>query len=101
MATLLQVSEIESTLPTLPGWVYADGRLSCTAELPSFRAALHVVAAVGDAAEERDHHPDIDIRWRTVTFVCSTHSAGGVTVQDVELATEIRRLVEQAQTDAG
>jgi 4a-hydroxytetrahydrobiopterin dehydratase len=33
-----------------------------------------------------DHHPDIDIRWTTITFTCSTHSAGGVTEVDVELA---------------
>ncbi len=51
------------------------------------------MAAVGDAAELRDHHPDIDIRWRTVTFVCSSHSDGGVTAKDVELAKEISRLL--------
>ncbi len=94
MAELLEAAEIESALTELPGWIYADAALSLTAELPSFRDALTVVAAVGDAAEERNHHPDIDIRWRTVTFSCSTHSAGGVTALDVALATEIRRLVD-------
>lgn len=96
MSTLLEVPEIESALEGLPGWTYAGASLSLTAELASFRAALSVVAAVGDAAEERDHHPDIDIRWRTVTFVCSSHSDGGVTAQDVELATEINRLIGAA-----
>lgn len=96
VTALLEASEIESALEHLPGWIYADARLSTTAELASFRVALNVVAAVGDAAEERDHHPDIDIRWRTVTFTCTTHSAGGVTAQDVELATEISRLIAAA-----
>ncbi len=93
MATVLEASEVESALQSLPGWTYADASLSRTAELNSFRDALTVVAAVGDLAERRDHHPDIDIRWRTVTFVCSTHSDGGVTAKDVELAQEISRLL--------
>ena len=40
-------------------------------------------------AEERDHHPDIDIRWRNLTFRCSTHSAGGLTELDTALAAAI------------
>jgi 4a-hydroxytetrahydrobiopterin dehydratase len=39
-----------------------------------------------------DHHPDIDIRWRTLTFSCVTHSAGGVTDNDVRLAGQIRQI---------
>jgi len=93
MATVLQATEIESALQTLPGWIYADGGLWLTAELASFRDVLNAVAAVGDVAERRNHHPDIDIRWRTVSFVCSTHSDGGVTAKDVELATDISQLL--------
>ena len=93
MATLLEVPQIESALQSLPGWTYAEGSLSLTAQLDSFREALNAVAAVGDVAERRDHHPDIDIRWRTVTFVCSSHSDGGVTAKDVALAQEISRLL--------
>ena len=47
-------------------------------------------------AEELDHHPDIDIRWRTLTFRLSTHSAGGVTHRDVELARRIDDIVARA-----
>ncbi len=93
MATVLQATEIESALQTLPGWIYADGGLWLTAELASFRDVLNAVAAVGDVAERRNHHPDINIRWRTVSFVCSTHSDGGVTAKDVELATAISQLL--------
>ena len=49
------------------------------------------VRRVADLAERADHHPDIDIRWRTVTFVLVTHSQGGITEQDVALAGEIDR----------
>jgi 4a-hydroxytetrahydrobiopterin dehydratase len=44
-------------------------------------------------AEELDHHPDIDIRWRNLTFACATHSAGGVTARDIELAGRIDEIV--------
>ena len=50
---------------------------------------------VGEKAEEKDHHPDIDIRWRTVTFALVTHSEGGITDKDVEMAKEINAIVGQ------
>ena len=60
-----------------------------TAKLPSFPMAITVVDRVAAIAEERDHHPDIDIRWRNLTFRCATHSAGGLTEFDVALAAAI------------
>ena len=65
-----------------------------TAQLPTFPAAIGVVARVGEIAESRNHHPDMDIRWRTVTFRCSTHSEGGITQFDVDLARAISEQVE-------
>lgn len=64
-----------------------------TVELPSFPAAIVAVVDVAKFAEEIDHHPDIDIRWRSVTFRLTTHSAGGVTESDVTLATRIDEIV--------
>ena len=56
-----------------------------------------VIDALGrHVAEEMDHHPDIDIRWRTLTFRCSTHSAGGVTTRDIALANRIDRILADA-----
>jgi 4a-hydroxytetrahydrobiopterin dehydratase len=52
-------------------------------------------------AEEMDHHPDIDIRWRTVTFVVSTHSEGGVTQLDVELAHRISQAAARLGASSG
>lgn len=46
-------------------------------------------------AEELDHHPDVDIRWRKVSFTLSTHSQGGVTERDVELARRIDEIAER------
>ena len=57
-----------------------------TVRLTDFAAALAYVNAVGALAEAADHHPDIDIRWNTVTLVLSTHSEGGLTDKDVALA---------------
>jgi 4a-hydroxytetrahydrobiopterin dehydratase len=55
-----------------------------------------VVDRVAEIAEDRDHHPDIDIRWRTLTFRCSTHSEGGITDLDAALAAAISEQVAAA-----
>ena len=54
---------------------------------------LDAVRRVAIHAEAKDHHPDIDIRWRTVTFVLVTHSEGGITDKDVAMAEDINGLV--------
>lgn len=73
-------------------WTYADGAVSRSIEFPDFPTALRAVMAVGEDAERMDHHPDMDIRWRTVLFTLSTHSAGGLTQLDIELAHGIDRI---------
>ncbi|SHK92751.1 pterin-4-alpha-carbinolamine dehydratase [Pseudonocardia thermophila] len=97
MPKLLDDASISAALQTLPAWERAGGSLVRTAQLPSFPAAIAVVDRVAEIAEEADHHPDIDIRWRTLTFRCSTHSAGGITELDVELARKIDEQVAAAQ----
>jgi 4a-hydroxytetrahydrobiopterin dehydratase len=52
------------------------------------------VRRVGEHAEAKDHHPDIDIRWRTVSFALVTHSEGGITDKDLEMAREINAIVD-------
>lgn len=89
MATLLDDAAITAALGTLTGWERAGDALVRTAKLPTFPAAIAVVDRVAEVAEDRDHHPDIDIRWRTLTFRCSTHSKGGITDLDVALAAAI------------
>jgi 4a-hydroxytetrahydrobiopterin dehydratase len=96
MPGLLDDAAIDAALADLPGWQCAGDELVRTVELPSFPAAIGVVARVAEIAESRDHHPDIDIRWRTLTFRCVTHSAGGVTTRDIALANRIDRILADA-----
>jgi len=72
--------------PDAPRWDLVDGRLVKVVECPSFLAAVDFVVAVAALAEEADHHPDIDIRWRTVRLALVTHDAGGLTELDFALA---------------
>lgn len=95
MAALLDDAAIAAALDTLPGWEREGDALVRTAKLPSFPAAIAVVDRVAEIAERRDHHPDIDIRWRTLVFRCSTHSKGGITDLDVALAAAINEQVER------
>jgi 4a-hydroxytetrahydrobiopterin dehydratase len=93
MADLLSTADIDTHLAELAGWSGDTGGITRTTKLPSFAAAISVVDRVAAVAEEMDHHPDIDIRWCTLTFVCSTHSAGGVTMKDINLARRIDEIV--------
>lgn len=93
---LLSEDEIRAALADLEGWSGDAHGITRAAELPSFPGAIKVVDEVAVIAEELDHHPDIDIRWRTLTFVCSTHSEGGVTRKDVELAGRINAIIAAA-----
>jgi 4a-hydroxytetrahydrobiopterin dehydratase len=74
-------------------WEERDGALVREFELPSFRAAIEFVVRLADIAEAADHHPDIDVRYRRVTVRWTTHSAGGITDKDHELAERTSALV--------
>ncbi|MFI5842814.1 4a-hydroxytetrahydrobiopterin dehydratase [Catenuloplanes sp. NPDC051500] len=93
MAQLLGDAAVGKALAQLTGWIGDQEVIVRTVELPSFPAAIVAVVDVAKHAEELDHHPDIDIRWRTVTFRLTTHSAGGVTERDIQLATQIDEIV--------
>jgi len=86
MTQLLESSEIDKALAGLSGWERDGDSIRARFSAPDFPTAIGLVDAVAVAAEAADHHPDIDIRWRDVLFVLSTHSAGGVTSADVALA---------------
>ena len=96
MPDLLAADTVAARLSELDGWSGDTTAIHRTVDLPSFPAAISVVDRVAEAAEERDHHPDIDIRWRTLTFTCATHSAGGVTENDLDLADRIDQIVRTA-----
>lgn len=96
MAQLWDNERITDALEGLTDWQRDGNAIVRTATLPSFLAVIEAVRAVAEIAEARNHHPDIDIRWRTVTFRCSTHSEGGITDLDIELAGEIDRALTGA-----
>jgi 4a-hydroxytetrahydrobiopterin dehydratase len=85
----LTPDQVADALESLPGWSGDTTGISRSLECASFPAAIAVVDAVALLAEAADHHPDIDIRWRTLHFTLSTHDAGGVTQLDLNLAREI------------
>jgi 4a-hydroxytetrahydrobiopterin dehydratase len=90
---VLSDDDVDAALPQLPGWEHVDKALRRSVKFPSFLDGIDAVRRVADSAEAADHHPDIDIRWRTVTFVLSTHSEGGITQKDLAMARQVDELV--------
>ena len=87
---------ISEALQAVPQWRREDDSIIRAVEAPSFLAGIELVGAVARAAEAANHHPDLDIRGRTVTFTLSTHSEGGLTEKDFDLAREIDDIVTRA-----
>ena len=97
MAEVLDAAGVAERIAGLDeGWSGDPAGIRREVKLPSFPAAITVVDRVAEVAEELDHHPDIDIRWRTLTFALATHSAGGVTEKDFGLAARIDEIVRSA-----
>jgi 4a-hydroxytetrahydrobiopterin dehydratase len=89
---VLSTAQIESALADLDGWDHVDGALTRTFRFADFARAVDFVEQVADVAESMQHHPDIDIRYNKVTLRAVTHSLGGVTARDVELAAAVHSL---------
>lgn len=87
----LRPDAIARKLRRLPGWEYIAKRkvISRTYGFPTFLAGIRFVDYVAELAEAADHHPDMDVRYSRVVISVSTHSAGGVTDKDIELARRI------------
>jgi 4a-hydroxytetrahydrobiopterin dehydratase len=93
--------ELAAALERLDGWSGDTRGIRRTVEAASFLVGLGIVQAVGLAAEAANHHPDIDIRWRKLTFALSTHDVGGrVSELDVEMAQAIDEIVREHGTAA-
>jgi 4a-hydroxytetrahydrobiopterin dehydratase len=93
---LLSEEQIDREMNAVPEWTRDGDAIERTVQLDTFPAAIAFVGRVADAAEEADHHPDIDIRYRKVRLELSTHSAGGLTEKDFALAGRIDQLLEDA-----
>ncbi len=93
MADLLDDEEIEQRLDELGDWEREGDEIQKVFEFDDFSAAIAFVNDVARLAERYDHHPDIDIRWNKVRLVLSTHSEGGLTSLDFDLAGDIEQSI--------
>lgn len=89
MRTRLDDGTISEWLGRLPGWTRVGDEIVRTYECPDFAAAIAFVVRIGFLAEAKDHHPDLDVRWRRVRVALTTHDVGGLSDWDFELAAAI------------
>jgi 4a-hydroxytetrahydrobiopterin dehydratase len=89
---VLTDTEIQQALSSLHGWQRNGQAIQRVFRFPDFKAAMQFVNKVADAAEQANHHPDIDIRYNTVTMALVSHDSGGVTQTDVRMAGVIDKL---------
>jgi 4a-hydroxytetrahydrobiopterin dehydratase len=90
--TQLTDDEITTGLTSLPGWERSDDEIAKEYRLDNFRDAVAFVVRLSYEAEAANHHPDLDIRWNKVLVRLSTHSEGGITPKDLDLAAAIEAL---------
>jgi 4a-hydroxytetrahydrobiopterin dehydratase len=88
---------IQRELGNLPGWSRRGDVITKTFQFRNFLTGIDFVAAVAKAAETADHHPDIDIRYTKIICSLSTHSAGGITQNDLDMAGQIEKVHERLQ----
>lgn len=90
----LDDAELTRELANLRGWRREGDELKKTFELPTFARAVECVGLVAKHADQVDHHPDMLIQYRKLSFALTTHDAGGITSKDVSLAKKIDELVK-------
>lgn len=91
--TLLSSEEIEAKLAELDGWEQRKGEaIAKSFGCGDFVGSVKFVESLVGPAEEMGHHPDLEISWDTVTVTISTHSEGGLTAADFELAGKVDSL---------
>ncbi len=94
MPQLLDSKQIKAALKDLPEWDLEKNVIERTFEFDDFAGSIDFVNGVAELAEELDHHPDLDIRYAKVRVILSTHSKGGITEMDFEMAERIGNLVD-------
>jgi 4a-hydroxytetrahydrobiopterin dehydratase len=89
---VLTDSEVQNALNSLPGWQRNGIAIQRSFEFADFKAAMQFVNKIADAAEQANHHPDIDIRYNKVIMALVSHDSGGVTQRDVRMANKINEI---------
>jgi 4a-hydroxytetrahydrobiopterin dehydratase len=90
----LEEEEIEQRLDELGDWERDGNEIVKVFEFDDFNTSIKFVNDVAALAERYDHHPDIDIRWNKVKLALSTHSEGGLTPRDFDVAGEIEQSID-------
>jgi 4a-hydroxytetrahydrobiopterin dehydratase len=85
-------TQIAEKLRDLPGWYFEDGWIRRVYKTDGWPTTLMLVGAIGFCAEAAYHHPDLSVTWGRITVKLSTHSAGGITDKDFELARKIEEV---------
>ena len=88
----LSDQEIEARLAELDGWQRSGDAIAKSFDNGDFKGSVEFVNRLTPAAEEMNHHPDLEISWKTVAVTITTHSEGGLTDNDFELARRIEAL---------
>ncbi|MBM7368509.1 4a-hydroxytetrahydrobiopterin dehydratase [Gordonia hydrophobica] len=94
------LTDRDADAQTSGAWTVVDGALVATFRPGTMVRGLDMVTAVVAAAEEANHHPDIDLRYPTVTYRLTTHSAGQLTSYDVALAQRIDAIAAEKEIEA-
>lgn len=92
--TRLGEDEIEAALAQVPLWRRDGDAIVRTIPSKGFMRALDLAIAIGHLAETANHHPELSVRWGSLTIRLSTHDAGGLTARDFDLAGGIDRLAD-------
>jgi 4a-hydroxytetrahydrobiopterin dehydratase len=90
--SLLSDDEIQARLEDAPAWSREGDSIKRTFKFDDFQGSVDFVNRITPPAEEMNHHPDIAISWNKVELTLSTHSEGGLTENDFELASRIDSL---------
>ena len=89
----LEGSDIEARLKALTAWTFEDGAIRRTYKTDGWRGSMLVANAIAFICEAADHHADLTVTWPSVGVALSTHSAGGITAKDFEVAGLIEKQV--------
>ena len=89
---VLTDAEIDDRLSRYEGWARRGDTIRKEFKFDDFRGSIDFITRITPIAEELNHHPDLAVSWNSVTVTLSTHSQGGVTDSDFELAGEIDEL---------
>lgn len=93
MTDLLGETEIYARLVDVPAWIREGNAISRTVRFDTFADGIDFISRLAPVADEADHHPDIDIRYRNVKFLLTSHDSGGITGRDFAMAEKIDGLL--------